>query len=308
MKVRHADLKLRRAPRVFNLEGRRQFEQRVCDVESPWHLFLFGKGGNSYDLVNGKEVWIHGTFGDSNLSGYDGRFFAVAIERESALWRQDPTLCVVAVDEYPSVKYLMNAHPWRMSNGGEPELFTYCNWSVSFCRYMVYGRPGLQYGTWGRDLHRQWVANEMWEELAESAKHTARYGLNGRDPNWCWVSLRPGVAQDIANRGGFVIAAAQNDQGPGHVAFLVEDPHFDRWRYDLMSRDDQNPFWRIPCLHVGLGKPRRSPLGEAFMHSRFGTQSKRRDEIERVRLYCDWDTWSAYSLLGFDAGGEEGRH
>lgn len=278
----------------LRLEARREFERQICEPFSDWNLFLFGEGANAYDTVLGVDVWIHGTVGGASLQGYGGRYFAVAIEKAKAVHRESPHLCVVDVVEYPDSDALLRAHPWRRNSDGSLGLFTYCNWSVSFCRSMVFEKPGLQYGAWGGAVKKQWVANELWRELARTA--SSPHGA-GRDEG-SWVCVAPRDAQAIANRGGFVVAVSASASGSGHIVFLSEDGGMDRRPYDASSSVNRTGLGDIRCVHVGRGAARRTTLSDAFTCLRDAERTSQGQGHNRVRFYCDRNTWRACSAEG----------
>jgi hypothetical protein len=278
---------------VFNLAGRRAYVDLFSAPDSVCSLFMRGNGGNAYGEIDGRAVWIHGTFGDDQHSGVDGQYYEVAIDRNKALRNLFPSIEIVGKPRlHSSPQSLASARNWVRNSSGAIALFTYCNLNVSFCRSMAYGRPGLQYARWSGLIEKEWVANQIWGELISASQPQADSQTTLAKN---WVRLKHKTAQHIANLGGFVVACSYNSTGFGHLVFLTEDLDFDYKTYDESSQGLQNCL-SLKCFHCGSGKPRITDLIRVFpcLNSYEGCP---RSLLDSVRLYCDLETWTEYASL-----------
>jgi hypothetical protein len=278
---------------IFNLEGRRAFVNLFLRPESAHSLFMWGDSANAYGEIDGRAVWIHGTFGDPNHSGINGQYYEVAIDREKALRNPYPSLEIVGEPRgHSSAQSLEASREWMREPDGKIKLHTYCNISVSLCRSMVYGRPSLQYARWSEAVERQWVANQIWQELLIASQPCA----DSVEDSQSWVRLDHRTAQHIANLGGFVLASSYNPHSCGHLVFLTEDPSFDEKLYEPSTLEGLANCLGLKCFHCGTGQPRITELGKIFPT----LQSNKRSStllswLDSVRLYCDRETWGEYA-------------
>lgn len=281
--------------RIFNLDGRRAYVSLFLEAGSAQRLFMWGNGANAYGEFDGRAVWIHGTFGDSNYSGVDGQYYEVAVDRNKALRNSYPSIEIVGrLSRYTSAPELASTRDWVRRPDGGIKLHTYCNLNVSFCRSMVYGRPGLQYARWSEATEREWVANEIWNELITASRQCA----DGVKDTRSWVRLEHPTAQHIANLGGFVLASSYNPDGCGHLVFLTEDEQFDAKIYDPSKSEGFHNCLRLRCFHCGSGEPRITELVEVFATLQADRMpSTSVSLLDSVRLYCDRETWDAYLHL-----------
>jgi hypothetical protein len=279
---------------IFNLEGRRAYVNLYLSHDDAYRLFMWGNCAHVYSEIDRRQVWIHGTFGDSKHSGVDGQYFEVAIDRHKALRNVLPCIEVVGYPQrYPSAESLASARNWVRDSTGKIGLFTYCNLNISFCRSMVYNRPSLQFACWSGIGEKEWTANQIWNELLiASRQQPQNMGCDIQN----WIRLDHRTAQHIANLGGFVIACSYNSNGSGHLAFLTEDIEFDSKDYDLSSPDGLYNCLHIKCFHCGVGRPRLTDLIEAFPDLQLDEkQASPISLFDSVRLYCDKETWDEYS-------------
>jgi hypothetical protein len=281
---------------LFNLEGRRAYVNLFLKPDSAQRLFMWGNGANAYGEIDGRAVWIHGTFGNSNHSGVNDQYYDVAIDRHKALRNTYPRIELVGqLRSHSSAQALALARNWVRQPDGQLKLHTYCNLNVSFCRSMVYGQPGLQYARWSETTEREWVANEIWNELITASKQCT----NGIKDLRTWVRLEHCTAQHIANLGGFVLACSYNSDGCGHLVFLMEDELFKTKIYDPSKPDGFNNCLRLKCFHCGSGEPRITELVEVFTTLQSGKMpSMTTSLLDSVRLYCDSETWNEYLRYG----------
>lgn len=280
---------------IFNLEGRRNYVNLYESSNNAYSLFMRGSCSNAYGEIDGRQVWIHGTFGDAVHSGIDSRYYEVAIDPRKALRTQFPSIEVVGKPKlHPSAQSLANAHDWAREGDGRIKLFTYCNLNVSFCRSMAYNRPGLQFVRWSEAVAREWLANEIWRELLlASRQQPQNTGSNTQD----WIRLDHRTAQHIANLGGFVVACSYNSKGPGHLVFLTEDKEFMLKNYNPSTTLGLHDCLHLKCFHCGTGKPRLTELVEVFSSLQIDERrtSPAPPFLDSVHLYCDSETWSEYS-------------
>jgi hypothetical protein len=256
---------------------------------------MWGSCSNAYGEIDGRQVWIHGTFGDVVHSGTNGRYYEVAIDRRKALRNPLPSIEVVGKPRlYPSAQSLAGARDWARDSTGRIKLFTYCNLNVSFCRSMVYNRPSLQFARWSEGGEREWPASEIWHELLFASQQRPQ---NTGGNTQSWVQLDHRTAQYIANLGGFVVACSYNSKGPGHLVFLTEDQEFMVKNYNPSTTFGLHDCLRLKCFHCGTGRPRLTTLVEVFPTLQIDGRrtSPTASLLNSVHLYCDSETWNEYS-------------
>jgi hypothetical protein len=280
---------------VFNLEGRRNYVD-LYELSTGSHsLFMWGSCSNAHCAIDGRQVWVHGTFGDAAHSGIGGRYYEVAIDRRKALRTQFPSIEVVGEPkQYPSAQSLANAQDWACEGDGRIKLSTYCNLNVSFCRSMAYGRPSLQFARWSEAVEREWLANEICREIVLATRQRLQ---NAGCETQNWIRLDHRTAQHIANLGGFVVAGNYNTKGPGHLVFLTEDEEFILKDYNPSTAQGLHACLHLKCFHCGTGRPRLTELIEVFPTLQIdeGRTPQNASLLDSVILYCDGETWSEYS-------------
>lgn len=278
---------------IFNLEGRRAYVDLFIKPDSARRLFMWGNSANACGEIDGRAVWIHGTFGDPDHSGVNGLYYEVAIDRKKALRTPYPSLEIVGKPrKHSSAQSLASARDWARRPDGKIKLHTYCNINVSLCRSMVYGQSSLQYARWRGEVEREWSANQIWDELITASRPSP----DGREGPQSWVRLNHRTAQHIANLGGFVLACNYNADGCGHLVFLMEDSSFEAKLYDPSTPDGFYNCLRLKCFHCGSGQPRMAELLEVFPALRLDRMpSTPTSLLDSVRLYCDMETWEEYS-------------
>lgn len=273
---------------IFSLQGRQAFVDLYLAADSPYQLFLSGSCANAYGEIDGRRTWVHGTFGEDYL-GIDGKYYEVSIDRAKALRTEFPRIEIVGQPRlFASAEALACSRSWVRNGAGRVALFTYCNFNVSFCRSMVYKRPGLQYGCWSEPEAREWTANEIWRELV--------FASDPHRPVQTWVRLDHVAAQHIANLGGFVVASSYNPNGSGHIVFLTEDTEHCSKDYDQSTDTGRRNCAGLKCFHCGSGTPRLTMLDRVFsaLQASDGA-SPSGAALDSVRLYCDRETWGEYT-------------
>lgn len=159
-------------------------------------------------------------------------------------YRQEGTICEVVADwgvsqdrgviEILRPPRVITSVEFAARYGPAPRVDTFCNFNVAHCYRQAYGGPNLQDDN-GSKAGGEVNANAMTRRMRAS-----------------WHAVAPDIAAGIANAGGFVVAARENQKGIGHVMFVVD------------GSDASGVADKLRCFHVGAGIPRLTTVAAVF--------------------------------------------